>query len=121
MGDQGRGYRTPWQLNFVFSDFIDKIKTKGGIDVLDSLWETTQTKVKTNPRFANIAMKNFPQAWRSHLANVESFNQETEQGRARLNKFMTESPRNVQKPVWTRWGTVRYFILLYYHIINETN
>lgn len=65
-----------------------------------------QNEISNNPEWQEIANKSFPQAWKGFIEKVESFDELNDKEVDDLTKFMTESPRNIQDPVWTRWGTV---------------
>ena len=91
---------------YVFSALTDKIRSLGGVGLFDTLWGVVMEELKTNTAFESIAKENFPQAWNSYIDKVGSFDLSNDDAIDKLTSFMTESPRNIQQPVWTRWGTV---------------
>ena len=93
-------------MNYAFSALIDKIKEEGGIGLLDAMWKTTNYQAIENAVWGAIGEEKMPQPWKYFLANVQSFDESTAAGEAEKKKFLEVAPREVQKPVWTRWGTV---------------
>ena len=105
MGDQGLGVRTPWQLLYVFSSLMKKLKEVGGIQFVDNLWAMVQHELQNNPEWEGIGQSRMKQAWVGMIVMVNEVELD-EDGVNGITKWLTESPRNIQDPVWTRWGTV---------------
>ena len=82
------------------------MKEIGSIKLLDLLWVVVFEEIKNSKQFQDIAMQKFPQAWSDLMDKIDSFNISDNKSIDDLVKFMTELPRNIQDPVWTRWGTV---------------
>ena len=108
LGDQGLGCRGPTQMIYVFVCLVKKVKQIGGIKLLDSLWAIVFEEIRNNKKFQDISTKKFPQAWSDLMEKIESFDITDDKSLDDLVKFMTESPRNIQDPVWTRWGSVSF-------------
>lgn len=109
MGDQGLGVRSPWQMVYTFASLMKKIREEGGVSKLDEFWSIVQDQIQSNSEWASIGEGKFKQAWLDFIKKIESFDELTDEEIDGLTKFMTESPRDIQDPVWTRWGTVSIF------------
>ena len=72
MGDQGMGCRTPFQMLYVFSLLMKKIRGGGGIKMLDTLWSIVQHEIQENMKWQVEAESNFKQAWEEFLEKVGS-------------------------------------------------
>ena len=106
MGDQGMGCRCPTQMLYVFAKLTNTIRKNGGIQLLDTLWSIVQDQLLENEEWMEKANNNMKQAWVEFLGKVDSFDLSNDDLVDSLTKFMTEAPRNIQDPVWTRWHTI---------------
>ena len=106
LGDQGMGCRSPFQMLYLFALLMGKIRDDGGISLLDTLWAIVVDQMVNNEEWQSKAMKEMKQAWLEFLDKIESFDDNNPDQLESLAKFMTEAPRNIQDPVWTRWQSV---------------
>ena len=105
------GCRTPFQMLYAFPLLMKKIRFEGGIKLLDTLWSVVQKEILENSEWESEAEEHFMHAWKEFLNKVESFDLSTDEQIDGLTKFMTEAPRNIQDPVWSRWQTVSFYTL----------
>ena len=119
MGDQGIGTRSFYQMHWVFARMMSKIRERGGIKLIDRLWEIVNREMLVNQEWRSFARSSFQQSWNDFVRIVESpeamdEGKETEA----LTEFLTSAPRKIQDPVWTRWALVRCWVvwcLLFMH------
>jgi len=102
MGGEGLGCRSPTQMVFVFAKLMDHIRSKGGVGVLDKLWETIRDELLVNDDWKHYSQMNFTQAWGSFMVQVTSLDGLEDD----LLDLLKKSPRGIQIPVWTRWQTM---------------
>jgi hypothetical protein len=72
MGGEGLGVRSPTQMVFVFAKLMDHIRSKGGMAVLDKLWEIIEDELLTNEEWKHYSQTNFTQAWKTFMDHVTS-------------------------------------------------
>ena len=106
LGDQGMGCRTPFQMLYLFALLMGKIREEGGISHLDTLWAVIVEELQTNESWQKVASEKMKQAWLEFLDKIDSFDENDPDQMDSLIKFLNESPRNIQDPVWTRWQSV---------------
>jgi hypothetical protein len=107
LGLQGIGRRTPFQLLFVFNQLWKRIREEGGGDYLDEIFAITMQELTTNEAWKNEAENNFPQAYnelRKKFEELESM--EDDAGIDELVAMLTERPKGLVDPVFSRWQTV---------------
>jgi hypothetical protein len=71
MGDQGLGTRTPFQMLWVLSRLMSEIRSKGGIQLIDRLWEIVNKELQSNEEWRTHADKKMQQTWNQFLTKVE--------------------------------------------------
>lgn len=113
MGDQGMGSRTPFQMLWVFARLMSTIRKEGGIKLLDSLWSIVQHEMMDNLEWEDHAVEQMGMAWREWLTSVQNIDEEDPEQMEKFVKFITEAPRNIQDPVWTRWASVSLLVFTY--------
>ena len=106
MGKQGLGTRVPTQMLFTFSSLMKGLHDIGGIKTVDDLWSKVTKKLKTDGRWQKYGGEKFSWALKEFLQKAENFDEEDPEQLKLFEKFMNESPRGVQAPVWTRWQSV---------------
>ena len=106
MGDQGMGNRCPAQLVNVFSSLMAKLREEGGPSCVDTVWVIVQNELQSNSDWEEDAKRCHLQAWQKLRGKIDSFDETSDDDVNSLTKFMTEAPRDVQEPVWTRWQTM---------------
>ena len=84
---------------------MDWIREEGGIQLIDTLWALVQNEMVNNSKWAEIGRMHSPQAWKAFLDKVESFDENEIASLGELVKFLTQAPRDIQDPIWTRWQT----------------
>ena len=107
LGKQGIGRRTPFQLLFVFNQLWKRLKEEAGDKYLDEIFALTMNELATNDVWKDEAEKKFPQAFRELMdkfAELES--EEDDDGIDGLVSLLTERPKNLQDPVFSRWQTI---------------
>ena len=106
-GKQGIGHKTPFQLLFVFNQLWKRIKEDGGEKYLEEIYAVTMNELVTNSDWHDEADKKFPHAFGELMQKIEDLeNQEDDSGLDELVSLMTERPKNLQDPVFSRWMTV---------------
>ena len=105
MGDQGMGSRTPFQMLYVFALLMSRLRDEGSISFVDSLWSTVQDRILTDERFEDDAMSRFRQAYEKYQEE-HNFEEMDDDDLERYEKVLTESPKNIQDPTFSRWQTV---------------
>ncbi len=109
-GSQGVNNRTPYQLLYVFNQLWKAIKEEGGSEgksYLDDIYSLVVDKLLSDESWQREAKKNFKQAFsklRKVLDDLEDLDDDA--GIDDLIHFITETPGNIQDPVFSRWKTV---------------
>jgi len=111
-GQQGVNSRTPFQLLYVFNQLWKAIKEEGGGKTkgkryLDEIYAIVVDELLTNEQWQKEANVNFKQAFEKFekvLDDLEDL--EEDAGIDDLVHFITETPSNIQDPVFSRWKTV---------------
>ena len=119
MGDQGLGTRSPYQMLWVFARMMSEIRERGGIKLIDRLWEIVNREMLVNQEWRSFARSSFQQSWNEFVRIVESPEAKDEGKETEaLTEFLTSAPRKIQDPVLTRWALVRCWVvwcLLFMH------
>ena len=55
MGDQGLGTRSPYQMLWVFARMMSEIRERGGIKLIDRLWEIVNREMLVNQEWRSFA------------------------------------------------------------------
>lgn len=111
-GLQGRGRRTPFQLLFVFNQLWKVIKEEGGgkskgTKYLDEMYAQSVNKLQNDSEWQKEAKENMHQHYQLFLNEIQKLEDlEDDSGIDDLVKYLTETPKNIQDPVFSRWRTV---------------
>eukprot|EP00986_Skeletonema_menzelii_P019135 scaffold27068_cov150-Skeletonema_menzelii.AAC.1 len=98
-GGQGLGKSTVFQLAFSVITFYRKIIEQGGLNLVDRYSDKFLEIFEGNEEWAQEGLKIFPQAMNMFEKKIDDDDYDT------LKEF-TQSLRNLQLPVMTRWKTV---------------
>ena len=93
-------------MTFVFSKLMSALHKDGGPSFVDSLWSDITNELKNNPAWKEYGEKMMSQALKEFFTNTDNFDESDPEQAKKLEKFMNESPRGVQSPVWSRWQSV---------------
>ena len=116
MGDQGLGTRSPFQMLWVFVKMMSEIRERGGIQLIDQLWEAANRELIENDEWKQHTKEKFQRKWNDFVEKVETLEAADEkEATEKLDEFLMNSPRNVQDPVWTRWASESLCALLAIH------
>ena len=111
-GQQGMNKRTPYQLLYVFNQLWKAIKEEGGNKLdgkkyLDEIYSIVVDKLLNDESWQNEAKKNFKQAFGTFKDTLDKLEDlDDDAGIDDLVHFITETPSNIQDPVFSRWKTV---------------
>ena len=99
-GGQGLGKSTVFQLAFSVITFYRKIIEQGGLNLVDRYSDKFHEIFEGNEEWAQEGLKMFPQAMNMFEKKIDD-----DDDYDTLKEF-TQSLRNLQLPVMTRWKTV---------------
>ena len=112
-GKHGVNRRTPFQLLYVFNQLWKAIKEEGGGKAgggkayLDEIYSIVVDKLLKDESWQSEAKANFEQAFEKFKTTVSDLEDlEDDAGIDDLVTFITETPSNIQDPVFSRWKTV---------------
>ena len=105
-GMQGIGHHTLFQMIWLFVTLLKKVRKEYRRTGLNEMWARVVTKLQTNRHWQNIAFKKCRQSFEEFMKYLEELEEFSNDGIDVGVKLMTEAPKNVQDPVFSRWGTV---------------
>ena len=106
-GKQGIGCRTPFQMLWLFVQFLKTMRKKVSKKKLDELWGEAVQELRTNSSWQTqvreVGKQSFDE-FMDKLAELEESEDATDLDKA--VKLTSEAPSNVADPVLSRWGSV---------------
>ena len=106
MGAPGNGKRCPDQLTYAFSIMCSCVRKKGGIILLDTLWDIVTKEMQTNPHWKKLAEETMCLPWEEVMSVVQALTEPDPEGEQTMSNFFFKAPRGIQEPVWSRWQSV---------------
>ncbi len=118
-GAQGIGYRTLWQMLYVWRLLMKRSKSDNDGINLDEMWKAVVQKLRTEgDDWQTEAKQNFPQAFHKWLKDIkdledaiirhdsEGKEEEAAKAREKLSKMIEQRQKGKKDPVFSRWQTI---------------
>uniref|UniRef100_A0A7S2PCR3 Uncharacterized protein n=1 Tax=Skeletonema marinoi TaxID=267567 RepID=A0A7S2PCR3_9STRA len=141
-GKQGIGYRTCWQLLYLWSLLRKRAKLDSDVKHLNEMWVEVVKKVRdANSQWRKLAEQCMPQLLKEFLDEIKTLEarieeliaagetEEAMKAKDKLLKMTTEYPKNIRDPVFSRWQTtdacarpfLRFFVVNYFFCVAIVN
>ena len=91
------------------------VRKKGGIILLDTLWDIVRKEMQTNPHWKKFAEEMMCLPWEEVMSVVQALTEPDPEGEQTMSDFFFKAPRGIQEPVWSRWqsvSTILYLLML---------